>query len=355
MVDTNKKAEVKSLIRKFPRVSLGIYPTPLHPAPRLSEFLEGPRIYFKREDLSGLALGGNKTRMLEFRMGKMLDAKADTVIGGWHVQSNHARQLAAACSKLGLKCHLVLRKAKGEKGWNCQGNLLLDGLCGAQVEVLNAGEKEHWECMMELADQLRRKGCVPYITGEPDRYLSAVAYVDCVVETYEQLEKLDAFPDYIFVCSSNTTLAGLLLGVKCLGINVRVIGIDHGWVSGREVARERVLASANEAAERMGVAERVNKGDVVLLRNYIGEGYGKITEEAVEAILIVARSEGVLLDPVYTSKAMAGLIDQVRKDKVGTEETVLFIHTGGFPSIFVYNRELGKYFSVKERTLFRGG
>lgn len=228
-----------------------------------------------------------------------------------------------------------------------QGNLLLDGLCGAQVEVLDAGEKEHWECMMELADELRRKGCIPYITGEPDRYLGAVAYVDCVVETYEQLEKLGAFPNYIFVCSSNTTLAGLLLGVKCLGINVKVIGVDHGWVSGREVARERVLASANEAAERMGVAERVNKGDVVLLRDYIGEGYGKTTEEAVEAILIVARSEGILLDPVYTSKAMAGLIDQVRKDKVGTEETVLFIHTGGFPAIFAYNRELSKYFSIE--------
>lgn len=346
MVNEGKKVRIKSLISKLPRVSLGVYPTPLQETPRLSKLLGGPKIYFKREDLSGLALGGNKTRMLEFRMAKVLEAKADKVIDGWAVQSNHARQIAAACSKLGLQCYLVLRKMRGQKDEECQGNFLLDVLFGAKVEVLDVSPKELWERKVELAEEMKRNGYVPYITGEPDQYLSTIAYVDCTVEIYEQLEKLGVFPDYIFASSSNTTLAGLLLGVKCLGINVKVIAVDHGWPCVEDV-KKRVVDSVREAAERLGIIERVTGDDVVQLKQYVGEGYGKMTKEAAEAMRIVARTEGILLDPVYTSKAMAGLIDQIRKLKIGKKETVLFIHTGGFPAIFAYNRELSKYFSIE--------
>jgi len=346
MINENKKVQIKSLISKIPKVSLGFYPTPLHEVPRLSKFLGGPKIYFKREDLSGLALGGNKTRMLEFRMAKVLETKADTVIDGWGIQSNHARQIAAACSKLGLQCYLVLRKIKGQRDEEYQGNFLLDVLCGAKIEVLDVNSKEHWERKVELAEELKRNGHVPYITGEPDQDLSTIAYVDCTVEMYEQLEKLGISPDYIFVSSSNTTLAGLLLGVKCLGANAKVIAVDHGWPYVGNDVKKRVVDSAKKAAEKLGIAERVAEDDVVQLKQYVGEGYGKMTKESVEAMRIVARTEGILLDPVYTSKAMAGLIDQIRKGKIGKKETVLFVHTGGFPAIFAYNRELSKYFSA---------
>lgn len=347
MFNEDKKVQIKNLISKLPRVSLGVYPTPLQETPRLSKFLGGPKIYFKREDLSGLALGGNKTRMLEFRMARAIEVKADTVVDGWAVQSNHARQIAAACSKLGLQCYLVLRKIKGQKDEEYQGNFLLDVLCGAKIEVLDISSKEHWERKVELAEELKRNGYVPYITGEPDQDLSTIGYVDCTVEMYEQLEKLGVFPDYIFVSSSSTTLAGLLLGVKCLGVNVKVIAVDHGWPYVGDDVKKRVVDLAKNAAEKLGIAERVAEDSVVQLKQYVGEGYGKITKEAMEAMRIVARTEGILLDPVYTSKAMAGLIDQIGKGKIGKKETVLFIHTGGFPAIFAYSRELSEYFSIK--------
>ena len=348
MINQDKKLRIKSLINKLPKISLGVYPTPIQETPRLSKFLEGPKIYFKREDLSGLALGGNKTRMLEFRMAKALEAKTDTIISGWGVQSNHSRQIAAACSKLGLKCYLVLKKVSGEENEECQGNFLLDVLCGAKIEILNTTPEGHWKRKVELAEELKRDGYAPYITGELDIDLSTIAFADCTIEMYEQLEKLKVFPDYIFCSSSGSTVAGVLLGVKCLGIEVKVVAVDHGWLYADNDVKKRIISYVKEAAEKLGIPERISQDDMILLKQYIGKSYGKVTKESVEAMGIVARTEGIFLDPAYTSKAMAALIDQIRKGKIRKKESVLFIHTGGFPAIFAYNKELSKYFYKEE-------
>ena len=332
-------AELKALIDRLPRVNLAKLPTPLEEAPRLSEALGGPRIFFKRDDLTGLALGGNKTRMFEFTLGEALQKGVTTIVAGAGVQSNYCRQLAAACSKLGLGLHLILRRTPGEVDIQLQGNLLLDLMFNAEVEIIEADVLEQKKVIEDVAKRLADEGHRVYMGRKSDLAdlgLEAIGYVNCALELCSQLEEQDVEINRLFVSSSTTTQAGLVLGTKYLNSDFQIIGVNPvDWI---EDVPSEIAWIANEAAMRLGVNLSVNPSEIVNLGEYVGEGYGKLTPEAVEAIKLVARTEGILLDPVYSGKAMAALIDRIHKKAIKSDETVLFLHTGGAPALFAYNK-----------------
>lgn len=324
---------LKIALSQFSKVKLGAYPTPLHELPHLSH-LCGVKIYMKREDLSGptLTLSGNKTRMLEYRLAKALEQGADIVIGGFDLQSNHARQLAAAARMLGLKVKLVLRKGRW-KDISLQGNFLIDVLLGAEVKIVNANPDTHAQLVFDEADRLRKKGHRVYITAYDDEVLSTIAFVECGLELRDQLEQLGVRPQYIYVASEGATQAGLILCAKYLGTNWTVVGINPiDWIN----ARSRIAELANKAAATLGLNVEIEEQEVINLDGYIGRGYGEPTLQAIEAIRLLAKTEGILLDPIYTGKAMAAMLDHIRIGKIKKDETALFIHTGGLPALFCY-------------------
>jgi len=333
-------AELKALIDRLPRANLAKLPTPLEEAPRLSEALGGPRIFFKRDDLTGLALGGNKIRMFEFTLGEALQKGVTTIVAGAGVQSNYCRQLAAACGKLGLGLHLILRRTPGEVDIELQGNLLLDLMFNAEVEIIEADVLEQKKVIEDVAKRLADEGHRVYMGRKSDLAdlgLEAVGYVNCALEVCNQLEEQDVEINRLFVSSSSTTQAGLVLGAKYLNSDFQIVGVNPvDWI---EDVPSEIAWIANKAAMRLGVNLSVNPSEIINLGEYVGEGYGKLTPEAVEAIKLVARTEGILLDPVYSGKAMAALIDRIHRKAIKGDETVLFLHTGGFPALFAYNKE----------------
>jgi len=336
----DRTAKLKALIDRLPRVNLARLPTPLEEAPRLSEALGGPRIFFKRDDLTGLALGGNKTRMFEFTLGEALQKGATTIVAGAGVQSNYCRQLAAACSKLGLGLHVILRRTPGDVDIELQGNLLLDLMFNAEVEIIEADVLEQKRVIEDVAKRLADEGHRVYMGRKSDLAdlgLEAVGYVNCALELCNQLEEQDVEINRLFVSSSTTTQAGLVLGAKYLNSDFQIVGVNPvDWI---EDVPSEIARIANKAATRLGINLSVNPSEIINLGDYVGEGYGKLTPEAVEAIKLVARTEGILLDPVYSGKAMAALIDRIHKKAIERDETVLFLHTGGFPALFAYNKD----------------
>lgn len=336
----DRAVELKALIDRLPRVNLAKLPTPLEEAPRLSEALGGPRIFFKRDDLTGLALGGNKARMFEFTLGEALQKGATTIVAGAGVQSNYCRQLAAACSKLGLGLHVVLRRIPGEGEIEIQGNLLLDLLFSAEVEIIEADVLEQKKVIEKVAKKLAEEGHCVYMgrkSNLADLGLEAVGYVNCALELCNQLDEQDAEVNRLFVSSSTTTQAGLVLGARYLECDFQIAGVSPvDWI---EDVPSEIARIANKAARRLGINLPIKSSEIINLGEYVGEGYGKLTPEAIEAIKLVARTEGILLDPVYTGKAMAALIDCIHRKAIESNETVLFLHTGGFPALFAYNKD----------------
>ncbi len=321
-----------------PRFALASLPTPIHDLPRLSAVLGGPRILVKRDDLTGLAFGGNKTRKLEYLIADALRCGADTVITSGAMQSNHCRQTAAAAARAGLDCHLVL---EGPPPDHPTGNLLLDHLLGASVHW--AGRYRRGETMGEVAEALRRRGKrvypIPYGGSNP---LGAAAYAMAMVELTQQLVAERLSVDLIVVASSSGgTQAGLTVGARFAGFGGQILGISVDKGEADPVPYEDHMASlANGVAELLGLGVRFTEDDFWVDYGYLGGGYGVLGDREREAILLVARTEGVLLDPVYTAKAMGALVDMVRRDLVGETKTVLFWHTGGGPSLFAYVRDL---------------
>jgi len=340
--------ELKNKIDLFPRVRLAELPTSLHEAPLLSKALGGPRIFFKRDDLTGLAGGGNKTRMLEFRLVNALNEGADTVIAGYGIESNHARQTAAACNKLGLDCYLVLTGRKSEAS-HPQGNFLLDQILGAKIKIVGS-TSEQKEAMESLLKNLSSKGRKPYITGVDDYDLSALAYVNCMLEMCSQLEEMGIEPDYFFVSSEGSTQAGLLIAAKYLEIKAKIIGIspmkkiDKSWRCSNIV--EEISRITKKLIGKLGIDLSIDNSEIINSTDYVGDGYGKVTEKGLDAMRLVARKEGIILDPVYTAKAMAGLIDKIKNKKIDEKANVVFIHTGGFPLVFAYSNALGEPISL---------
>jgi D-cysteine desulfhydrase family pyridoxal phosphate-dependent enzyme len=335
------RAALRAKIDDQPRVRLAHLPTPLEFCPRLSAALGGPDIWIKRDDLTGLAFGGNKTRQLDFVFADVLAQGADTVVAGAYTQSNWCRQMTAAASKLGLEVALVL--LHGEKGPALQGNLLLDRLMGADVTVVDLDSMERLAPLLGAkAEELERAGRKPYILAPfaVDRLaLGAIGYVDAALELDEQLDDAEIDPDWLYLCGANMTPAGMALGLRVLGRRTRLVNVAPiRWSEPRALDIARI---ANATAKRLGLDQEVATEGIESHDDYIGERYGVVTEGGREAMRLLARTEAVILDPVYSSKAMAGLIDHIRKGRMGRGETVVFLHTGGTPALFAYAADLG--------------
>ena len=329
------------LLSRFPRVSLAHLPTRLEFLPRLTRHLGGPNIYVKRDDCTGLATGGNKTRKLEFLMGDALEKGATAVVTQGAVQSNHARQTAAAAAKLGLRCELVFERRidKPSATYQTSGNVLLDRLLGAGLrEVPNGSDMT--AAMEEVAGELRSKGETPYvIPGGGSNVVGALGYVDCALELLAQANRERLVIDHVVHATGSTgTQAGLVVGLKASRSGVPLLGI--GVNAPRELQEQRVFDLAEQTAERVGAPGAVERGDVVANCDYVGAGYGVPTEAMNEALLLLARLEGLLFDPVYSGKALAGLIDLVRKGYFKDAKNVVFIHTGGSAGLFAYADQL---------------
>jgi D-cysteine desulfhydrase len=323
------------LTENLPRLPIAHLPTPLEEMPRLSEALGGPHLFVKRDDQTGLATGGNKARKLEFLVADALEKGADTIITAGAVQSNHARQTAAAAAKFGLRCCLVLG---GESPHRWTGNLLLDELLGAEIHW--TGERDGSQVMKEVAEEEKRAGRIPYIIPYGgSNPVGAAGYVAAMEELMGQLAELDLQVDRIvFPSSSGGTQAGLMVGAKALEFAGRIEGISVSRT--KEVLKARLEELATETAARLGLDLPFASEDFIVHDDYLGEGYAKMGPPEREAIRLLARTEGLLVDPVYTGRAMAGLIDLIRRGVFGKDETVLFWHTGGTSALFAYAEEL---------------
>lgn len=331
----------KELNEQFPRVRLAHLPTPLEFCPRLSEALGGVQIYVKRDDCTGLATGGNKARKLEWLMAEALQQGAEYVMTQGATQSNHARQTAAACAKLGMKCHILLEDRTGSKdvNYNENGNVLLDDLFGATREK-RSGTTVGLDMNAELeavAEKYRKEnGSKVYtIVGGGSNPTGALGYVNCVYEMMQQFDEMNLEVDYIcHATGSSGTQAGLVTGLKAVGSNIQLLGF--GVRAPKEKQEGMVFDLAKRTAEKICKPGIVERPDVVADCNYVGEGYGIPAESTIEAIRMFAELEGLLLDPVYSAKGAAGLIDYCRKGIFKKGEKVVFLHTGGNAALHGY-------------------
>jgi D-cysteine desulfhydrase family pyridoxal phosphate-dependent enzyme len=314
----------------LPRVSLACLPTPVQELPRLSRLL-GRNLWIKRDDLTGLALGGNKTRKLELLVGDALDQKADLLITAGAPQSNHCRQTAAAAAKLGLKCMLVLA---GNPQPADSGNLLLDSLVGA--ELVWSGDTPRDLALQETFDRAKAAGSKPYlIPYGGSNPLGAAAYALAVRELKDQ----GVHPDWIiFASSSAGTQAGIVIGARLFGLSGRVCGISVDLDSAS--LREKISGLISDTVRRFDLAPSIAQEPIFVDDRFLGAGYGKMGELEREAIRLFARQEGMLLDPVYTGRAAGGMLEMIRKNEITPSETVLFWHTGGTPALWAYGKEL---------------
>ena len=331
---------IRERIDRLARVSLAHLPTPLEEMPRLSAHLGGPRILIKRDDCTGLAFGGNKTRHNEFVLGRALKEGADTLVWGAGVQSNNCRQTAAAAAKLGLECYLVL--STQDSNDELQGNLLLDHLVGAHVELTSDPMGPAiWHRLEEKTEVLRRQGRKVFTVADPRaRAAAAVSYTLALLELIDQLRSRDLTADAVYFSSAGSTGAGIFLGKKLLGweATLKAIMPIH-WPFDTATY---MAGFAKGAAEMLGLDSCPTPEEINLTAEFIGEGYGLSSPGSLEAIRLLAQNEGILLDPVYTGKAMAGLIHDIRRGRLTADQTVVFLHTGGTPALFAYHRDLAR-------------
>ncbi len=321
-------------LQELPKVKIAHLPTPLEEMPRLTEALGGPRLLIKRDDQTGLASGGNKARKLEFLVAEALEKGADILITTGGIQSNHARQTAAAAAKFGLGCYLVLAGSEPELR---SGNLLLDDLLGAEVHWLDPTSGANaMDAMQRLAGRLRDGGNKPYVIPRGGSTpIGACGYVLAMIEAMQQLEEMGIQVDRMFMGSGSAgTHSGILVGGKLTGYRGQVAGICISRPNDQLLPAVRSLAEAT--LERLGEKATIEEADLVAYDGYLGAGYAQPAALEREAIRLVARQEGIILDTVYTGRAMGGLIDLIKRGVVGKDETILFWHTGGLPSIFVH-------------------
>lgn len=326
-------------LSRFPRVRIGHLPTPLEPMAQLSKLLGGPRLWIKRDDCTGLSTGGNKTRKLEFLIADAISHNADTIITQGATQSNHARQTAAAAARFGMQCHLLLEDRTGNNtpDYTLNGNVLLDELHGASISKRPAGADMNAE-MEKLAQDLRAKGRKPYvIPGGGSNPIGALGYVNAALEIVSQANDIGLqIGHVVHATGSAGTQAGLVTGFVALNSGVPVLGI--GVRAAREQQENSVFNLACRTAEHLGVPGIVKREHVVANCDYVGQGYGIPTDGMREAVSLLASTEGILLDPVYSGKGMAGLLDLVRKGHFPRDSDVVFLHTGGSAALFGYRQ-----------------
>lgn len=325
-------------LARFSRVALAHAPTPLEPLDRLRAALGGgPRLLVKRDDATGLAGGGNKTRKLEYLLADALSQGADTVVTTGGVQSNHARQTAAAAARLNLTCELVLTRVVPDRpaDYERTGNVLLDRLLGAQIHLC-PGDTDRAAKMAEVAEAVRGRGGTPYVvpTGGSTA-VGALGYARAALELVAQAAERDLSIDYIVhASSSGGTQAGLVAGLQCLGHPAQVLGIDVEADAPDTDAHVRALAA--ETAQHLGYAGHLPDAAVRVVPGYAGPAYGVPTSEMAAAVRRAAGTEGLILDPVYSGKAMAGLVGLIEAGTFNADDTVVFLHTGGLPGLFGY-------------------
>ena len=321
---------------RFPRTTLCHRPTPIEAMPRLGEALGGLSLFIKRDDCTGLATGGNKTRKLEFLLGEALREGADMLVTHGAVQSNHVRQTAAAACRMGLKCHALLERRVQDAGpgYETSGNVLLDKVFGTTIEYRPAGLDMNAEAAA-AAERLRAEGHRPYfIPGGGSNATGALGYVDCAQEIVAHCAGEDRDFDWIVTATGSTgTHAGLVAGLHALGSAMPVMGISVRQPQDKQIAAVHGLAV--KTAEKLGT-EAPPAAKVLVDDGYVGPGYGIPAESTLEAIAMTARTEGILLDPVYSAKGMAGLIGLARQGVLKPTDRVLFLHTGGATALFAY-------------------
>jgi D-cysteine desulfhydrase family pyridoxal phosphate-dependent enzyme len=311
---------------KISRFHFAHLPTAIEPLPRLSDALGGPRLLIKRDDQTGLALGGNKTRKLEFLVAEARDEGAKTLISGGALQSNHCRQTAAAAARFGFECILVLT---GDEPEQPSANLFLDKLFGAEI-VYVAERKDRDRILQETFDRAAKQGMAPYLVPYGgSNPTGALGYAFAMKELMEQNLHADWI---IFATSSGGTHAGLLLGQRMFGYKGKLLGISVD--ESEQWLKEHVSELAFLASEKLEKRIEFTPDDVLANADYCSAGYGVLTEQEREAIRLFATCEGLLLDPVYTGRAAAGMIDLIRKGFFKKDETVLFLHTGGQLALF---------------------
>src|SRR5216117_350606 len=317
-----------------PRLRFAHLPTPVETLPRLSEALGGPRLLIKRDDQTGLAFGGNKTRKLEFLVAEAREQGAKTVITGGAIQSNHCRQTAAVAARFGFKCILVL---SGTEAQHASGNLLLDQLFGAEI-VYVADRMDRDRILQETFDRATKEGSNPYLVPYGgSNATGALGYAFAMKELIDQNVGADWI---VFATSSGGTHAGLLSGQRVFGFSGKILGISVD--EPEEWLKKEVSQLASATSEKVGERIEFTPADVLVNADYCDAGYGVVTEREREATRLFAQYEGLLLDPVYTGRAAAGMIDLIRKGFFKNHETVLFLHTGGQPALFA-DQYAGKF------------
>ncbi|MDO5725760.1 MAG: D-cysteine desulfhydrase [Tissierellia bacterium] len=328
-------------LAKFPRRRYTEGKTPLEKLENFSKALGGPNIYIKRDDLLGLTSGGNKTRKLEFLMADALNKGADTILTCGAVQSNHCRLTLSAAVKEGLKCQLILEeRVKDSYSKDASGNNYLFRLLGVEdVHVVPGGSDMMGE-LEKLAKKLEGEGRKPYIIpGGGSNPIGALGYVACAEEIMEQLFDKALVIDHIVVPSgSSGTHAGMVAGLTGVNANIPITGVSVS----RPVEKQAplVLNLARETAKLLGIQNEIADDLVAVRDDFVGPGYSLPTDSMIEAVQLLARTEGILLDPVYTGKAFAGLIGMVREGKFDKDDNVLFLHTGGSPALYAYQETI---------------
>ncbi len=334
------RAEIRERLDALPRVRLGHLPTPLEDMHRFSDELGGPRVLVKRDDATGLAFGGNKVRHYEFEMAYLRDGGYDALVNVMDYHSNNARITGAAANRMGIRYVLVLRNAKGRP---VQGNLLIDKVLGAELHLLDEEEsKRADEYAHELGKKLEAEGYKPYVLPgkEFPKIVGSVAYLDAGLELAGQLDDRGLNKNiHIFGVAGRST-AGLVLTSKNLGLGWKATGVRVTF----EIEMKEYLYDVIGGVVRdLDLAVGFEPEDMEILEQYIGEGYGIPTPEVIEAIHVLGRTEGLMVDPNYTGTVAAALIDQVRQGNVDSDETVVFLHTGGLPAMFTFADEIAAY------------
>jgi L-cysteate sulfo-lyase len=338
--ETLDKPSSRIDFQQFPHVSLCHQPTPIESMPRLSAHLGGPSLFIKRDDCTGLATGGNKTRKLEFLVGEAIREKADMLVTQGAVQSNHVRQTAAAAAKFGMKCHVLLeRRVPGRsESYEETGNVLLDDIFGATREFRPPNLDMNAEAEA-VTEKLRTEGHRPYfIPGGGSNAIGALGYAKCAQEIADQSAQSGQNFDWLVMGTGSTgTQAGLVAGFSAIGYDLPVMGISVRQP--RERQMNAVHALTQRTLEKIG-AEGISLNKILVDDGYVGEGYGMPADTTLEAINLTAQKEGILLDPVYSAKGMAGLIGLVRQDFFKPTDSILFLHTGGATALFAYQEQL---------------
>ena len=322
------------MLEKFERIKLGHFPTPIEHLKNVTQYLGGPNIFIKRDDCTGLATGGNKTRKLEFLIPDAIKNKAELVVTVGAVQSNHARQTAAACALMGLKCLIILEQRVKDppESYMNSGNVFLNKLYGADIKICPKNENflEYYE---KTIKDLKAKGTnVYFIPGGGSNPIGSMGYVECLNEIIKENDKYN-FSHIVHATGSSGTQAGLLAGRKYFNCNIPVIGICIRYE--KKIQLDKVYTEAKKSCELLQ-CKVLDKSEVIVYDEYIGPGYGEPSDEMIEATKLLAKKEGILLDPVYSGKAFAGLIGLVKNKKFTKKDNVLFIHTGGSASLSAY-------------------